>query len=336
MSMKEKENALNEVRFLASIEFSFGFSGSHENVVSYKEAFIEDTTDTLCMVMEYADGGDLYRYLASHYQEKRYLTEKRVWQLFTQVLRGLKALHEQKILHRDIKSPNVFLTRSGYAKLGDLNVSKVLKCGMLHTQTGTPYYASPEVWSELPYDHKSDVWSAGCVLYEMCALRPPFRAEDMKGLRQKICRGAFVPIPKHFSNELGEVVKQLLNTNPRLRPGLDEIMEIPIVAAKLAEITEKINSKIPSKPPLVRGGLLDTIRMPRNLRVLKEMLPKANYANRSMERKRSNSLLHNERADENSKRSGRVSAKGSDKSVNRSLVGSKAIGKENIDPKRKA
>lgn len=285
--------------------------------------------------MEYADGGDLYRYLTHHYQEKRYLSEKRVWQLFTQILRGLKVLHEQKILHRDIKSPNVFLTKSGYAKLGDLNVSKILKCGMLHTQTGTPYYASPEVWSELPYDQKSDIWSVGCVLYEMCTLKPPFRAEDMKGLRQKICKGVYQPIPKHFSLELSDVVKQLLSTNPKVRPSLEKVMEIPIVATKMAEIAEKINNKITSKPPLIHGCLLDTIRMPRNLRVLKEMLPKANYERRSIERKRSNSLLQNERIDENSKRSSRAIYKGSDKSVNRSLVANKGIGKENIDPKRK-
>lgn len=84
---------------------------------------------------------------------------------------GLKALHDLKILHRDLKvvyisiqSANVFLTKSGTAKLGDLNVSKVSK-GLCSTQTGTPYYASPEVWKDQPYDKKSDIWSLGCVLY---------------------------------------------------------------------------------------------------------------------------------------------------------------------------
>ena len=90
------------------------------------------------------------------------------------------------ILHRDLKSANVFLNKSGSAKLGDMNVSKLAKKGLLLTQTGTPYYASPEVWRDLPYDNKSDIWSLGCVLSELCALKPPFRADDMEGLFNKV------------------------------------------------------------------------------------------------------------------------------------------------------
>jgi len=76
-------------------------------------------------------------------------------------------------------------------KLGDLNVSKVAKKGMMHTQTGTPYYASPEVWKDKPYDHKSDIWSLGCVLYEMITLLPPFRANSMQGLATKVTKGVY-------------------------------------------------------------------------------------------------------------------------------------------------
>jgi len=81
-----------------------------------------------------------------------------------QTLHALQSLHELQVLHRDIKSANVFLNRDGSCKLGDMNVSKVAKQGMLHTQTGTPYYASPEVWRDQPYDLKSDIWSLGCVV----------------------------------------------------------------------------------------------------------------------------------------------------------------------------
>ena len=84
------------------------------------------------------------------------------------------ALHDLKIIHRDIKCANIFLTKEGVVKLGDLNVSKVAKNGILKTQTGTPYYACPEVWNDKPYDYRSDIWSLGCVLYEMITLQPDY------------------------------------------------------------------------------------------------------------------------------------------------------------------
>lgn len=87
------------------------------------------------------------------------------------------------------KSANIFLNKDGTVKLGDMNVSKIAKKGLLYTQTGTPYYASPEVWKDKPYDHKSDVWSLGCVLYEMTTLQPPFHAIDMEGLYKKVIKG---------------------------------------------------------------------------------------------------------------------------------------------------
>jgi NIMA (never in mitosis gene a)-related kinase len=125
LSSKEKENALNEVRILASI--------NHQNVIGYKEAFFEDATNTLCVVMEHADGGDLLNLINTKKRNKEILGEKTVWHYFVQIVRGLKALHDLKICHRDIKCANLFMTKEGIVKLGDLNVSKVAKKGMLRT-----------------------------------------------------------------------------------------------------------------------------------------------------------------------------------------------------------
>jgi len=210
LSDKEKENALNEVRILASIK--------NANVVCYKEAFIDPDSQSLCIIMEYVDNGDLFQLIKRQQKLKKYIKEVNIWKIFIQVLRGLRALHELKIMHRDLKSANVFLYKDGTAKLGDLNVSKIIKAGLGYTQTGTPYYASPEVWKDKPYDFKSDIWSLGCVLYETITLRPPFRANDMQGLFDKVIKGSYPRIPKKFSPDLSMVIKGLLQVKAKNRP----------------------------------------------------------------------------------------------------------------------
>ena len=117
------------------------------------------------------------------------------------------------------------MTAGKEAKLGDLNVSKVMKQDMYKTQTGTPYYASPEVWKDQPYDWRSDIWSLGCVLYEMITLKPPFRAPNMEGLYKKVVRGIYPKISMDtYSEDIAAVVKSLLQVNPDLRPSCTEIL----------------------------------------------------------------------------------------------------------------
>jgi len=105
-----------------------------------------------------------------------------------------------------------------------MNVSKIAKNGLLYTQTGTPYYASPEVWKDKPYDSKSDIWSLGCVIYEMTTLKPPFRAEDMDGLYKKVIKGAYSKIGDNFSKQLGQVIKAMLQVNPSNRPDASQLL----------------------------------------------------------------------------------------------------------------
>lgn len=99
--------------------------------------------------------------------------------------------------------------------MGDLNVSKLAQQdGLNYTQAGTPYYASPEVWNDLPYDFKSDVWSIGCITYEMACLQLPFQAKDMASLFEIVCKGDFRPIPRQYSKELSQVIKKMLIVDP--------------------------------------------------------------------------------------------------------------------------
>ena len=270
LSDKEKENALNEVRILASVKSNY--------VVSYKEAFFDEKDRTLCIVMEFADNGDLYQKIVEHKKKAMFFEESEIWKVFIQLVKGLKALHDLKILHRDLKSANVFLYSNGDAKIGDLNVSKVTRTGIGHTQTGTPYYASPEVWQDNPYNNKSDIWSLGCVLYEMITLKPPFRAQDMEGLYKRVLRGQYSKIPDRFSSDLFQIVQFLLQVNPKLRPNCDQILDHPIIQKRIGYFDslskDKDNNNI-NEPS--NKALLKTIHMPKNIIFLSDKLPKPNY-----------------------------------------------------------
>ena len=170
----------------------------------------------------------------------------------------------------------MFLNKDGTAKLGDMNVSKVAKKGLLYTQTGTPYYASPEVWRDQPYDIKSDIWSLGCVLYEAITLRPPFRADDMAGLYRKVLRGVYSRIPEHFSSELGDVCKSLIQVQASVRPTCEQILAMPAVIRMGEQLfMDDFYDDIEESPG--RNELLSTIRVPKNLLYLTDRLPKPSY-----------------------------------------------------------
>ena len=228
LSLKEKQNALNEVRILASIKSPF--------VIGYKESFIDETDQTLCIVMEYADEGDLFQKITLYKKLHTTFSENDAWKIFIQITKGLHDLHSYNILHRDLKSANVFLFRDGTAKLGDLNVSKIAARGLGCTQTGTPYYASPEVWKDNPYNLKSDIWSLGCLCYEILMLKTPFRAQTMEGLYRKVMKGKYPEISKQYSNKFDFIISNMLQLKPEDRPTTGDILKLPEVVEKIEEL----------------------------------------------------------------------------------------------------
>ena len=189
--------------------------------------------------MEYCEKGDVLHKIEGHYKRGTCFPEYELWSALIQCLCGLKALHDLKVMHRDVKCANILISGRGECKLADFNVSKVVsqQSGFLHTQTGTPYYASPEVWKDRPYDFKSDIWSLGCVLYEMASLRPPFKAKDMNGLYKKVVSALYPPISSRYSSEFKEVIAQMLQPNPHLRPTTQQLLSEPAIRAKIAELS---------------------------------------------------------------------------------------------------
>ena len=277
LSQKEKENSLNEVRILASVKSTF--------VIAYKEAFIDESDQSLCIIMEYADKGDLYQKITQFKKMGCLIDEVDIWRIFIQMTKGLKALHDLKILHRDLKSANIFLFSDGSAKIGDLNVSKVAYKGLGYTQTGTPYYASPEVWRDEPYDMKSDIWSLGCVTYEMLALHPPFRAENMEKLYNKVIQCQYGKISERYSDDIKEIIKLLLKVKTKDRPTCAQILKHPLVKKRLEFFQAQAGNDNIDIDDMEEGVLLRTIRIPSNLLCLSDKLPEANYENPFKQRK---------------------------------------------------
>ena len=280
LSEKQKTNSLNEIRVLASIKSKY--------IVNYKEAFLDTKDSTLCLVMEYADRGDLSKRIEEEKKRNRYFNERDIWRIFIQLVKGLKSLHDLNIIHRDIKSSNIFLFSDGTAKLGDLNVCKILSEDTLgKTQAGTPSFAAPEVWMEKPYGLKSDIWSLGCVLYEITALKCPFRADNIVELNNKILIGSFKRIPKKFSNDLNNMIEHMIRFEPEKRISCKQILECDLVNRFL--VNKECNGDDNCGSDMENSGddiinseekqkLLGTIYMPNNLLYLNNQLPKANYS----------------------------------------------------------
>ncbi|CAK6957963.1 serine/threonine-protein kinase Nek3 [Scomber scombrus] len=194
----------------------------HPNIVAFWEAFEAD--DLLCIVMEYCGGGDLLQRIQQQKTVQFCVDDILKW--FSQMCAGAKHIHDKRVLHRDLKSKNIFLTDNGTIKLGDFGSACILNSSKAyaHAYVGTPYYVAPEIWDNKPYNNKSDVWSLGCVLYELCTLRHPFQAPSWKSLILKVCRGTYPPLPNHLPYELQYLVKQMFKTNPKDRPSLHTIL----------------------------------------------------------------------------------------------------------------
>uniref|UniRef100_T1IHJ2 non-specific serine/threonine protein kinase n=1 Tax=Strigamia maritima TaxID=126957 RepID=T1IHJ2_STRMM len=223
MPTKERLEARCEVQVLSQMK--------HPNIVRYEESFEHD--GKLYIVMDYCDGGDLYSKINA--QKGVHFSEDLILDWFVQICLAMKHVHDRKILHRDIKAQNIFLTSTGILKLGDFGIAKVLNntVELARTCIGTPYYLSPEICENKPYNNKSDIWSLGCLLYELATLKHAFEARNMKNLVLKIIRGSYPPVPSQYSSDLKSLINSLFRRNPRDRPTINAILRKQFIRHKI-------------------------------------------------------------------------------------------------------
>ena len=203
----------------------------HPNIIRFREVYYrkDGLEPKLCIVMDYADGGDLQNKIKSNKGQP--FPEHQIIHWFVQICEAVKYIHSMKVLHRDIKAQNVFLTKEGKCLLGDFGVSRTLNetRGCANTQIGTPFYMSPEIIEGKSYSYESDIWSLGVLLYELCALKVPFNAANIYALSLKIVKGNYAALPMKYSKELRSLVKDMLQANPTKRPTIDQILNMKIM-----------------------------------------------------------------------------------------------------------
>ncbi|KIW27287.1 uncharacterized protein PV07_07039 [Cladophialophora immunda] len=245
MSQKERDQLHAEFSILASL--------SHPNIVGYFHREHLRQTQELYLYMEYCGGGDLGCVIKELRRKNEYAKEEFVWRIFSQLVTALYRCHYgidppepgsdfsrqndtrplnkgKMILHRDLKPENIFLGDDQSVKLGDFGLSKIMQShDFASTYVGTPFYMSPEICAAEKYTLYSDIWSLGCIMYELCTKEPPFNANSHLQLVQRIRKGDFKPIPSVYSKDLANVIANCLKTNPMHRPDTSSLLTVPYV-----------------------------------------------------------------------------------------------------------
>ncbi|GFS00995.1 serine/threonine-protein kinase Nek1 [Elysia marginata] len=240
LSEKDVNQALEEVSALARCK--------HENIIRYYEAFVDRRAIVLSIIMEYASEGDLDKHIRERRSLGQYFPNDVILNWFTQLLSALTYIHSRGILHRDIKPQNIFVDENYVVKLGDFGICKILQleADLALTMIGTPFYLSPEICLQQPYNCKSDMWSAGCVLYELCCLKLPFTATNIPSLTAQIIAGNYSPLPSNCDQRLCDAVRTLLVVDPEKRSSAEELLQ----SAELQEFSNKQRNVRPTPSPV--------------------------------------------------------------------------------------
>lgn len=247
MNDKAREKCLKEVRLLQTLD--------HTNIIRYIDSFITD--NDLMIVYEWAAAGDLKRQLRKAQDRGVGFDERIIWKYFSQISNAIQHMHDKRIMHRDLKPANIFLTLDGTIKVGDLGLSRELSEHTMqaHSKVGTPLYMSPEVLKGEGYDFKSDIWSMGCLLYELAMLKSPFKSEGLNlySLFQKISSGDYQPLPDDYSDTLRQLTYSMMATRSEDRP---EIGHVCKVSAEMRQLTSDKSLKRSKLNGTITNGVI--------------------------------------------------------------------------------
>ena len=239
LDKSEKQNAINEIKIVSSL--------SHPNINEFKEAFYDKFSKSLNIIFEFPHNGNLSNKINYAIKNGMYMEESIIWDVLIQILNGVNYLHKKGIIHRNLKSKNIFLNNQRLVKISDFEACCVVENinKMITGQVGTPFYTAPEIWEEEPYNYKCDIWSIGCLIYEMATLNLPFKGDTIKSLYENIMSKKIEPIPDFYSEDLKKIINYMLIFDPSKRPSTDLLLSYPRIkeeSEKLKDIYEKYKS----------------------------------------------------------------------------------------------
>jgi len=271
MDAMQRQKAEIEAKVLNSLR--------HPYIVRYWESYATQD-ERFCIIMDYCEGGDLNHYIKQQRQTSETIPEAQVLRWFTEMCIALKHMHSRNVMHRDLKTGNIFLTRREdtgrlCVKIADFGIAKVLpdQQSFAKTVIGTPCYLSPEVWQKKPYSFASDIWALGCVLHELCALHAAYKGPDINALLLKIVMRPPPTLPETYSRELNTIGTELLSGEPGLRPSASALLQRSLlqdeIRRMLVERRTAIGSKTsasseeqeePAAKPMQRGSLQPSVQ----------------------------------------------------------------------------
>ncbi|XP_033626029.1 serine/threonine-protein kinase Nek11-like [Asterias rubens] len=232
LAMDETVDAMHEAKLLSKLH--------HPNIVRFNDSFLDG--EFFCIITEYCEGGDLDDKITACKKSGRSFDQNLIMDWFVQLALAVQHMHSRRVLHRDLKTRNIFL-KNNMIKIGDFGISRVLMgtTDMASTFTGTPYYMSPEVLKHEGYNSKSDVWSIACILYELCSLQHAFEGQSLMGVMYKIVEGKTPEIPKKYEKNIQELLNVMLNRDPAKRPSATEVTKIPFVLRHMEKMKKRIS-----------------------------------------------------------------------------------------------
>ncbi|CAF0885342.1 unnamed protein product [Adineta ricciae] len=232
MEPEQTVDSVREAELLSKLQ--------NEHIVKFYESFLEN--DCLCIVTEYCEGGDLDQKFKELKKKNQMLPEDQVVEWLIQILIAAQYMHKSRILHRDLKARNIFL-KSNKVKIGDFGISRILigTMDVASTFTGTPYYMSPEVMKHDGYESKSDIWSVGCLLYEMCTYQHAFDGKGLMNVIYKVVEGQPPNLPTTYTKELNDILQKMFTKDPKQRPSAADLLNHPYIL----EHRQRIQMNVP-------------------------------------------------------------------------------------------